>query len=352
VTSSGLTVVLALLVFAAPLGVWLRYSERIASAGGLAAFVEAAAGRPAAVGQALVWTVSYFLYLPYTVTFVVYDVLTPIFPGLTAYRASLELLLPVAIFLLVLLPRAVGFGALLAAAGVQLVLVLVLAGLMLGHAGAHGSTFAAHAGGAALGRGVGAVGLLFVCASLPIFFGGEVVGGAATVRRGLVAAYAAVGLPLILAAVPLSRVPAGLRSADLPGVAIAQAYSGRPLAVTVGIAAAASVVGLIVLEFLALSRLAHAFLGTDLRPTITAIGIPFVVADAISLINPERFYSELLRPSLIALFVAQLIVFAVFPLFRLRAGSRSLALDVALAAVSCALMGYGLYTAATSSLGT
>ena len=50
-------------------------------------------------------------------------------------------------------------------------------------------------------------------------------------------------------------VEQSLRLWRVPGVAIAQAYSGRPLAVTVGVASAASVVALIVLEFLALGRL-------------------------------------------------------------------------------------------------
>src|SRR5947207_4684620 len=70
-SASGLTVLLAILVFLAPLAVWLGFSERIASAGGLAAFVEAAAGRTAARVQAAVWIVAYFLYLPYTVTYIV-----------------------------------------------------------------------------------------------------------------------------------------------------------------------------------------------------------------------------------------------------------------------------------------
>ncbi|MGH3000401.1 MAG: hypothetical protein ACRDNM_13980, partial [Gaiellaceae bacterium] len=59
--SAGLVVVLALVVFAAPLAIWLAFSKRIASAGGLSAFVEAAAGRPAAVVQAWIWALAYFL---------------------------------------------------------------------------------------------------------------------------------------------------------------------------------------------------------------------------------------------------------------------------------------------------
>jgi hypothetical protein len=55
---------------------------------------------------------------------------------------------------------------------------------------------------------------------------------------------------------------------------------------------------------------------------------------------------------LIALFLSQLIVFAVFPLFRLRTSPRRAFAAVALAAVACALMGYGLYTTITGTVGT
>jgi len=352
VSSSGLTVALAVAVFLAPLAIWLGYSERIVSAGGLAAFVEAAAGRTAARLQALIWIVSYFLYLPYTVTYVVYDVLAVVFPGVAPYRASLELVIPAAIVLFVLAPTVAVLAVLSAAAAVQLVLVAVLGTLSLTKAGAAGSSFAPHAGAAATGRGVGAVALLFVCASLPLFFGAEVRGASGTIRSGLVVAYAAVVAFLLFAAVPLASVPRALREADLPGVAIAQAYSGRGLAVSVGLASAASVAALIVLEFLALGRLGHWLLGTAVRPTLAAIGVPFVVADAVSLIDPDRFYVDLLRPSLIALFLSQFIVFALFPLFRLRTRPRLLPAAVALTAVACALMGYGLYTAVTSTIGS
>ena len=352
IRSSGLTVGLAIVVFLAPLAIWVAYSERIASAGGLAAFVEAAAGRTVARVQALVWAVSYFLYLPYTVTYVVYDVLPVIFPGLSPYRTSLELALPAAIYVLVLAPRMLVFGALALAACVQLVLAVLLGAVAFGHVGLHTASFGSPAGAETTSRGIGGVSLLFVCASLPLFFGAEVSGTTRTVRNGLLIAYVAVAATLLFAAIPLSAVPGSLRGADLPGVAIAQAYSGRPLAVAVGVVSAASVVGLIVLEFLALGRLLHWLAGIPIRPALAGIGIPFLVADASSLIDPGSFYVQLLRPSLIALWISQLIVFAVFPLFRLRARPRLLPYGVALAALACALSGYGLYTAITSSLRT
>jgi len=352
VSSLGLTVALAVVVFLVPLAIWLAYSERIASAGGLTAFVEAATGRTAARLHAFVWTVSYFLYLPYTVTYVVYDVLAVVFPGLTPYRASLELLVPAAIVLLVLAPLSAVLVVLSAVAVVQLALVVVIGALALDKTSGTGSTFTDHAGAATTGRGVAGVALLFVCLSLPLFFGAEVRGTSQAIRRGLAAAYALVASVLLFASVPLASVPPALRNADLPGVAIAQAYSGRSLAVTVGLASAASVAALIMLEYLALSRLAHWLLGTAIRPTLAAIGVPFIAAAAFSLIDPDGFYHDLLRPTLIALFLSQLIVFAVFPLFRLRASPRRIPVAVALAAVACALMGYGLYATITGAVGT
>ena len=46
--------------------------------------------------------------------------------------------------------------------------------------------------------------------------------------------------------------------------------------------------------------------------------MPFVALDALSLIDPEWFDEHVLRPSLIALYLSQLIVFAVYPLYRRR----------------------------------
>ena len=44
------------------------YQREIASDGGLYAFIERAAGRRVALVQGGIWTISYFLYLAYTVT--------------------------------------------------------------------------------------------------------------------------------------------------------------------------------------------------------------------------------------------------------------------------------------------
>jgi hypothetical protein len=335
VDSAGLVVALALVVFAVPLGIWLAYSSSVLSPGGLSAFVQAAAGRRLALAHGWIWAFAYFLYLPYTVTFVVYDLLEPVFPGLHDYRAALELVLPVALVAVALAPvRGVVAGlGLLAAA--QIVLLLVVAGLELSHTGAPA------VGKPSLnstGRATGDAALLFVCASLPLYLAAEVRGGTRAVRRGLTAAVAIVGAAILLAALPLVKVPAGLRDATVPGAAIAQAYGGRGLAITVGLLTAGSTLALIVAEYLALARLLHWLHGPPVRSVLAWIAVPFVAADAVSLLNPDRFYSDLLKPSLGALFVSQLLVFLVFPRFRRGAPA------IVAAAVASGLAGWGLYT--------
>jgi hypothetical protein len=333
--SAALVVVLALAIFAVPFGIWLAYSGRIAGPGGLTAFVAHAAGRRAALVHGWVWAFAYFLYLPYTVTFVVYDLLTPVFPGIVPYRGSLELALPVALVLVALAPvRAVlaGLGALAAA---QLVFLPILGGVALSHVGAR---FASSPAFEPTGRAVGGTALLFVCSSLPLYLGGEVRGGRRTVRRGITTALVLVGALFLVAAIPLATVPDELRDAAVPGAAIAQAYGGRGLAVAVGLLTAGSTLALIVAEYLALGRLLHWLHGPPVQSLLRWIAVPFLAVDAISLIDPQRFYTDLIKPSLAALFVSQLIVFAVFPRFR------SGALAIGAAAVASALAGWGLYS--------
>jgi hypothetical protein len=276
----------------------------------LSAFVDAAAGRRTAVAQGWIWSLAYFLYLPYTVTFVVYDVLEPVFPGIHSYRAALELLLPAMIVAFVFAPVRIVLASLGVLAAAQLVALVVLAGFEFAHVSA---PFASHPAVDETGRATGSTALLFVCASLPLYLGAEVRGGGRTVRRGLLVAVAIVGAAFLVAALPLAGVPDSLRNAAVPGAAIAQAYSGRSLAVAVGLLTAGSALALIVAEYLALARLLHWLHGPPVRSALAWIAVPFLAADAISLVNPSGFYHNLIKPSLGALFVSQLIVFLVFP---------------------------------------
>lgn len=302
--------------------------------------------------QGWIWIVSYFLYLPYTVTYVVYDVLPVVFPGITPARAALELIVPLAIVAIVLAPVVgvlAGFAVLAAA---QLAIVLVLAGIELAHAGAPAAGFTRGISFDPTTRASAAVALLFVCASLPIFLGGEVRGGNRTVRVALVASFALVAAYLLFSVLALAGVPSELAAAELPGVAIAQAYSGRALAIAVGVGAAASVTALIVAEYLALSRLLHFLYRIDVRRALLLIAVPFVAADALSLVDPQGFYDNLLQPSLAALFASQIFVVVLYPRFRRAMRERVRILDVGASLVASGLMGWGFYLAVTSSGGT
>ena len=333
--SAGLVVLLALALFAAPLAIWLAYSRRVVSPGGLSAFVAAAAGRRAALAQGWIWALAYFLYLPYTITFVVYDLLAPVFPGISPYRSSLELILPVAIVAVCLAPLRLVLAALGALAAAQLLIMLVLAAVVYDHTA---TAFASHPELRGTGKAAASTALLFVCASLALYLGAEVRGGPCDCRRGLVLAMAVVGAVFLVAAIPLAAVPVELREAPVPGAAIAQAYSGRSLAVVVGLLTALSTLALIVAEYLALARLVHWLHGPPVRTVLYWIAVPFIAADAISLVDPARFYNDLLKVSLGALFLSQLLVFVVFPRFRRGAAA------VALAAVASGLVLWGLYT--------
>ena len=341
--SAGLVVALAVAVFAAPLTLWLVYSRRVVSPGGLTAFVDAAAGRPAALVHGWIWSLAYFLYLPYTITFVVYDVLPPVFPGIVPYRWVLELFFPVAIVVLVLAPLRLALVSLLVVGLAQLVLLLVLGGVTLANVPAR---FAAAPEADPTARAVAGTALLFICSSLPLYLGAEVRGRSKTVRRGLVFAVAVVGLCFFVAALGMSTVPRVLLEFPVPAAAIAKYYSGRSLEVAVALGIAVGTLALIVAEYLALGRLLHWLHGLPLRRVLLWIAVPFIAADVISLVNPEEFYDKLLKPSLGALFISQLIVFLVFPLFQ--RGLRWLPL----VAIASGLAGWGFYILVSGSAST
>jgi hypothetical protein len=135
-------------------------------------------------------------------------------------------------------------------------------------------------------------------------------------------------------------------------MAIADAYSSHWLAVAIGLTTVISIVGIIVIEFLALGRLANFVLGVPIRTALAVIAVPFIAIDAISLINPEKIYEQLLRPSLIALFTAQAIVFLVYPLYRRRTDPQKWLAPTVVALLAAALMIYGLYHASFDPLAT
>ena len=339
--SAGLVTVAGSVVFAVPLLVWLRYARRIAGPGGLYDYVVAGGGRRLAFVQAGLWIASYTLYLVYTTTAIVYDTLPVVLPWIRPYQRALEVAIPVVLAAVMLAGRAATLAVLGLLAGGQLILVVALAVVTAGHGGAAGS-FSVPANSTRLFVAGGQVALLYVCGSLPVFLGGEVRRPARTIRRGLTAGYLLTAAAVTAAVYPLAANPAFTR-APIPGVAVAQVFSGRALAVAVGIGVAASAAGVMLVEYLALTRLVHAITSRPVRQVVALLGIVLVAGAPLMSVDPARLYGDLLTPSLAALWLSQLIVFVVYPRFVARSGRLRL-VDVGLAAGASVFALYGLYS--------
>lgn len=345
--SAGLATLAGIVAFLLPIAIWLRYSEHISSSGGLYAFVEAAAGRRVALVQAAAWTISYFLYLVYTTVQIVYDLLPAVLPGERRYQTLLALAIPVALAAVMLAGRATALAVIGLMAVGQLALAGVLDGITIGHIAAPASTFGTGSPAGPLAKASVQTSLLYVCGSLPLFLGGELANPVRVIRRGLLGSYAVTAIVVILAVAPLAAQP-GLGNTSIPGFTVAQQFAGSGLADAIGIGVAVSVSGLILCEYLALSRLVHAVGGRRMRTGTIAIGALMVLAAPFMLIDPEGIYSVMLSISLIALWVSQLIVFAVYPLFARKHRRRPLPAWL-LGLGASGLAGYGLWTAVQSA---
>lgn len=339
--SAGLAVLASLVVFGAPLVIWLRYSRHVNSSGGLYAFVEAAAGRRVALVQAAIWSFSYLLYVIYTTVQIVYDLLPVVVPGERRYETLLALLIPVLVAGVMIAGRTVTLIVIGLMAVGQLALAGLLDGVTLAHISAPLSTFGTGAPAGPLVKAGAQTSLLYICAGLPLFLGGELAAPVRTIRWGLLGSYLATGIVVVLAVAPLAAAP-GLTRTEVPGVSLMQQYAGSGWAETMGIGLAVSVAGVIVCEYLALSRLLHAVGNWRLRPVTIGIGAVIVLAAPFSLIDPDGFYNTLIKPSLIALWLSQLIVFLVYPRFASRHGQRALP-AWALTLVASGLTVYGLW---------
>lgn len=349
--SAGLVVLLAAVMFLPTLVVWLRYSDDIVSNGGLFSFVECAVGRKVALVQAALWLISYVLYLGYTVAYICYDVLPVVFPEVVPYRQLLQISIPLALAALVLAPVRVCLPTLAIVGAAQVALLALATAVSFGDVGAPASSFIGHGDPAGVALTGANIGLLFICASLPLFLAAEVRGGAGAVRTGLKTGWGIVAALAVLATVPLAQTATRLRSTEVAGVALAQ-HAGSPLlADAIGIGTALSVAGVLAAEFLAITRLVHAVTRQPVPRVSRILSVGFVAASAACLINPTRIYDSLLTPSLVALWLAQLIVVAAYPWFAAkRTGLRSN--DLLIAAGGAVLMMYGLYTATIGSLAT
>jgi amino acid transporter len=340
--SAGLVVVIATAVFAIPMLIWLRYSRHINGSGGLYDFVKAAAGPRVALVQAAIWTISYLLYIVYTTEQIVYEVLPAVFPGVSSLQTSLALLIPVAVCAVMVGGRRITMMAAGLLAVSQLAVAGILDGVTLANINTPASSFGAGAPAGQLAKASFMTSLLYICGSLPLFLGGELARPAMTIRRGLTGIYLLTAAVILLAVAPLVAAPE-LMGTAIPGVAVMQRFAGTGLARAVGVGLALSIGGVILAEFFALTRLVHAVTSWALRPVTLAIAGFVLVAAPLMLINPTDLYDQLLKPSLVALWVSQLIVFVVYPMFAVKHGHRLLPACV-LSAGASGLAIYGLVT--------
>jgi amino acid transporter len=342
-SSAGLAMVAAAVVFTVPLVIWLCYARQINGPGGLYSFTEAAAGRPIALVQGGIWVFSYLLYLLYTTTQIVYDTLPAVLPGEQRYQKLLEIAIPVAMTAVMIAGRWVTMLVIGLIAAGQMVIAASLGGLTLANLHTPAATFGASAPAGSLAIASGQTALLYICGSLPLFLGGEIANPARTMRRGLVGVFLVTAVILTIAVAPLYSAPS-IASTPIPGMTVASAFAGHGFAVTVGVGVAVSVAGVMIVEYLGLSRLIPAITSLPVRTVIIGIGVIVVAFAPITLINPDRIYDDLVTPSLVALWLSQLIVFAVYPRYVARQGGRMFPAWV-LAAVSCAFAIYGAWSA-------
>jgi hypothetical protein len=359
-SSAGLAMVAAAVAFGFALAIWFGYARHVSGPGGLYAFTEAAAGRRVALAQAGLWAFSYLMYLVYTTAQIVYDTLPAVLPGEQRYQTLLEVVIPVVLAGVMIAGRRVALLVIGLVAAGQLALAATLSGVTLANVATPASSFGASAPAGSLAIASGQTALLYICGSLPFFLGGELGGRVRTfgiTRRALLGAYLATAAVILAAVAPLAAEPA-LTQEEIPGMAVAERFVGHGFAVTIGIGVAVSVAGVILVEYLALSRLTVAVTAWPLRKVIIGIGVVLVATAPVLLINPDPIYNDLLTPSLFALWLSQLVTFAVYPRFVARHGGRvggrnggRLLTAIVLSAGASALAVYGLWvTIQTSSI--
>ncbi len=346
--SAGLATAAAAVVFLVPLAVWLGYSRQLQTSGGLFAFVEAAAGRRVALVQGGLWVFSYVLYLLSTTAEIARDVLPAAVPGSARHAGLVQALVPLALVAVAAAGRRTTLGALALVGFGQLGLAALLAGIAVTHLGAPASSFSAGAATGPLATASAQTSLLYVCGSLPLFLGGELRRPAATTRRGLGIGYALSAVVVVAAVFPMAALP-GVTRAGLPGVDLAAQFTSAPVWSSIGVGVAVSIAGVMLVEYVALTRLLHHLAGWSLRGGTIAVGVVVLASAPLTLAFPE-LYDQLLKPSLIALWISQLIVFAVYPRFARSHGTApAAAWGLGLAASAFAL--YGMWATLGHDLG-
>ncbi len=327
-------------VFLFPMYIWYRYSESISSPGGMYEFVYRAAGKKAAKLQGWAWAFSYFLYLPYTMSYILFYLLPSIFNLPTIYLYLLGILLPAMICFLMLLDKRVSLSVLTIGAAIQLLFVVGMVFYI------HAPSAMHYMWNAMPAKSISAsfsFSLLLVCSSLPLYLGGEAKDARKRIGPSIVISVATVSMLLAIWAAVHPSVPAspGSYSAYQSGFALSMKYAPAAFSNALGIFIIVSIVSLVIAEFFALSRLLHSMLGISVRKSTGWISLFFMFFASISLIDPRGFYNITLYPSLIALYLSLLIPVLAYPFFRRKLRLLSL-LDMIAVIISAALFIYGI----------
>ena len=290
--------VAAAVVFGFPLAIWLRYARQVSGSGGLYSFTEAAAGRRVALVQAGLWTSATCCTWCTPRRRSSTTRCPPCCRASGRYQTLLEIVIPVALA-----------GVMIAGPRVALLVTGAARGRAArprggarrrdpgqrDHPGRRASAPSAPAGSLAIATGQTA--LLYICGSLPFFLGGELGGDLRqafrTIRRGLLAAYLATVVVIIAAVAPLAADPALDPGRD-PGHGGGRAFVGTASPSRSGIGVAVSVAGVILVEYLALSRLAIAVTSWPLRRVIIGIGVIMVAFAPVHAHQPGQ---DLRRPA-------------------------------------------------------
>ena len=289
----------------------------------------------------MLWIVSYALYMVYTIPQVVYEMLPAAVPVPVALQPFLAIAIAVAVGGVALLPLRWAVSVTCVLALVQIVLVLALTAVVLPHPASAAPVSPAF-GAAAVATAQAS--LFYVCGSLPLFLGAEVRGGGRAVSRGLLAGFAVAAVVVLIGVAAVAR--AGVDGdAAMPGQELAARVGAPVLGVAVGVGAAVSTCVVVLAEFLALTRLVHYLFVWPVRRVTAVMAVVLVAGTAVTLVNPIAIYEALLKPSLIALWLSQVVVFAVYPLYRARTSDgprRSLAAPIGVAGVASAIAVFGL----------
>jgi hypothetical protein len=201
------------------------------------------------------------------------------------------------------------------------------------------------------GRALGGIATLFVCGSLPLFLGGETRDSGRSLRRVLPAAFLLTAVGVLLAVYPLASDPA-FAHAQVPGLSLVRVDLNHAAGTAVGVGVAGSIMAVLLLEYVALTRLLHYVSGAAVRTWVWRLGVALAVTGPISLLlDPDKFYDHLIKPSLVLLWLSQVIVVAVFPIYLQRRGKLQ-AWHVLVTIVAVAVMVFGFVNTVVGAGGT